>query len=246
MNQKIKSSSYYNRAPILEAILDFQVHLPEKADLAKAIKLIKKEYPEENKIRQETTQIQLSEHGSTFTTNHENIGYKLTSTDKKRVVQIRNNGFSFSILGNYESWDAFLKTAQALWEIYHQKLKPVRVNRVAVRYINRIDIPELKFDLENYFYTYPNIFKNNQADISAFFMQVQIPQKEGGMAILNQSIAPPPNPGYTSIILDIDVFDLKNFEPNGKELWDRIEKLREQKNIVFEQSITDETRKLFS
>ncbi len=236
----------YNKAPIIEASIDLRVILPERTDLSKVNKLIKNDYPREEAIDNNTTTIRLEKQHTTVSTAHQNIGYKLSAADGKFIAQIKNNGFTFNILENYKNWEDFHAEANRIWKIYCEELAPIRVSRVALRYINRIDIPASKFNLEEYFNTYPHVFKNNTADLSALFMQVQIPQSEGGIAILNQTATNPPSPGYTSILLDIDVFDLKNFKPNDKELWERIELLRKQKNIIFEESITDKTRELFS
>src|SRR6185312_13100788 len=178
-------------------------------------------------------------------TSRETLGIKLTSTDKKYIVQFRKNGFTFSIMNHYDCWESFSKKAKKLWKLYLKTLEPTKVTRVAVRYINRIDIPILKFNLEDYFETYPRVLKGNKGGLSGFFLQAHLPQKEGGFIILNQTITDPPEPGYTSIILDIDAYDLKQFEPTKLELWERIELLRAQKNNIFENSITKKTREFF-
>ena len=48
----------------------------------------------------------------------------------------------------------------------------------------------------------------------------------------------------TSILLDIEVFDMKMFDPQENDFWRRVEILRQQKNTLFESSITQKTKEL--
>lgn len=250
MTQKSNTINNYKNAPVIEALIDIRTQLVGNADLGVFVKSLQKDFPKQETLKTGVAEIQfsVSESKSSFKTSQEDVGFKLTSEISPYALQVRKDGFTCSLLeqNQYQDWLSFSSNAKKNWDKYVKLLKPQKITRVAVRYINRIDIPSLSFKIEDYFQTYPHILTNNNADISGFFLQVQIPQiKEGGMAILNQTITQPPSAGYTSIILDIDVFDLKIFAPKDKNLWDRIELLREQKNKLFEESITDKTRELF-
>jgi uncharacterized protein (TIGR04255 family) len=50
---------------------------------------------------------------------------------------------------------------------------------------------------------------------------------------------------YAPIVLDIDVFVTKEFDPKGDEFWQYLEQLRDFKNTVFFESITDKAAELF-
>ena len=175
------------------------------------------------------------------------IGIRLETADGKFVIQAKERGFTFSILSTYDSWKSFSEEAFKYWNIYRRVFKPKKVTRQALRYINRIDVPELSFEMKNYFRVYPQVFEDDRmVQISGFFMQVQIPQQEGGVANLTQTIANPAKAGCSSIILDIDVFDNKQYLPGARDLRKRIESLRNQKNSIFEEAITNRTRDLIS
>lgn len=240
----MKKVAKYGKAPIIEAIIDIRVPI-FSGSLLKVVKVLEKDYPKKENIREETFKVHSSNTSLVSSSTRQDVGYKLTSDDGKYVVQIKNNGFTFSIIKDYDDWSAFIKIAKNLWKIYCKEVKPSVVNRVAARYINRIDIPHSQFEIQDYFETYPRVLENNEGLLSNFFLQVQLPQKEGGVAIVNQTIAKPIRPEYTSVLLDIDVFHLKEFSPKGEDLWKRMKLLREQKNNIFEKSITDKSRKLF-
>lgn len=237
----------YKKAPLFEALIDINVEFKEEIEINKLEAFELQIYPTKDKILVHTSQIQIGNANKQIHQSEDLLGFKLTSTDKKYVVQIKKNGFTFSELNGYDCWESFISKAKEAWDRYFDAFNPVKVTRVTLRYINKINIPALKFHLEDYFETYPRVFKDNKVDLSNFFLQVQIPQtEEGGLAILNQTVTEPSEPGYTSILFDINVFDPKQIESIEKDLWKRVDLLRIQKNHLFENSITDKTRELFS
>ena len=248
--KKISQNKTYPKAPILEAICDISVQLPidfRVSEISKFARLYKKDYPISEKINEQTLTVAMGEQEPSVMSSQAEQGLKLTSVDRKYVIQAKRTGFTFSQVNSYDSWKHFHDKFWPIWTQYVEQFGPLKVTRVALRYINRIDIPKTDIKLEDFFLSYPKIFGGQDAaKLSGFFMQAQLPQKEGGMALFNQAIADPPAYGFTSFILDIDVFEVKDFEPKGSELSKRIEKLRKQKNFIFENSITDLTRGLIS
>ena len=47
------------------------------------------------------------------------------------------------------------------------------------------------------------------------------------------------------IVLDIDVYIARQFEPQAQEFWHSLDQLREFKNTVFFESITEKSMELF-
>ena len=72
---------------------------------------------------------------------------------------------------------------------------PEAIERLAVRYINRIDVPSPGIDLKQYFRTSPEISPDLPQELSGYFMQLTLPQPDlGGAVLINQAIIPPPKP----------------------------------------------------
>lgn len=233
----------YTKPPIVEALIDIQVQPKNTSNdlINQLAKQFKDEFPNKETILLKTAQIDVMNEQTNFI-NH-NAGLKLRSKHKDYVLQLKSTGITFSILNTYKGWDDLYNRTKKIWKIFLDTMQPHRVTRVAVRYINRIDIPALKFDLEEYFNVCPKAF---DADLSGFFLQVQIPQAEGGLAIIHQTATAPAQAGYSSILLDLDIFDFLYCQPDDAKLWDRLAILRTQKNNLFEKCITDKTRELFS
>jgi len=173
-------------------------------------------------------------------------GYLYRSSDGKYVLQTRINGFTLSRLPPYENWDSFRSEARRLWVIYKHIAKPVRATRVAVRSINRIDIPPFT-ELKDYFKTFPEVSPDLPQSLTGYVMQLLIAQEDlGGMLSLIQAIVPPPRREVASINLDIDLYKESISEfASDTEIWEFLEVLRDRKNKVFEGCITDNARDLF-
>lgn len=240
---ELEMNNDYIKPPIVEALIDIQVQPKNISDgmINKLAENFKDEFPNKEAILLNMAQFNVK-NGQTNFTSHE-AGLKLSSKNKEYVLQLKKTGITFSILNAYKGWDDLYSRTKKIWEIFIKKMQPQRVTRVAVRYINRIDIPAQRFDFEEYFNICPKAF---DADLSGFFLQVQIPQVEGGLAIIHQTATAPAQAGYSSILLDLDIFDFISCEPNDSKLWDRLVSLRAQKNNLFEKCITEKTRELFS
>ncbi len=241
----------YNKPPITEAVIDLRVNLPEgfTVDKLNAIhSRISENFPTIEPFYKGVGAISYQP-GEAFKvdTSEKQIGYWFRSEDNLQTFQASLEGFSFNRLAPYESWEAFSGDAKKLWEIYKEFCSPTHVTRVAVRYINQINIPAHELtELKDYLKTVPEVSHElPQNALQTFFMQLQIPQSDlDCMLIINEAIAPPVNPEFVSVILDLDLFRQQIWNSDDEEIWGFLEKLRDRKNEVFEASITDKTREL--
>ncbi|MCY1204298.1 hypothetical protein D9M68_356940 [compost metagenome] len=246
----------YARPPITEAVIDIQVDYPSPPDIAlyeRFTKTVQASLPvsaplhlfemgiENNAAGSGALQVKSG--GAPVT-----IGMRAASPASDRVAQIHQRGFTFSMQAPYAGWDAFSAEAQAVWTTFLELVGPQRVNRVGVRYINRIVIPQQRIEFEDYFRLYPAIPKDVPQDVTGCFMQLVMPQADlgpGANAIVNFAGEPNAVPGAISFLLDIDVYCNAMLEARTDLIWEHLDKLRVRKNQLFEASITDRTRELF-
>ena len=237
----------YENAPIKEALIDIRVELPPNVSieiLETIHSRVKDKYPRKSNSLQLNTRISAGETvGASASQTH--LGFIFTSEDGKQVMQARRDGFTFGRMKPYGNWIELRDEANRLWEIYCEVTGPIKIGRLAVRYINQIDIPFAALDYKDYFYTTPEVSPKLSQAISGFFMQLHFPQAAiGGMLILTQAVVPPPGPNMHSVILDLNVFKEADFTVTN-EIWLTLDILRGIKNEFFEGSITDKTRELF-
>ena len=239
---------HYQNAPISEALIDIRVELPITVTpdtLESIYDVVKEHYPRKEKRLYVQGQFSLGEEVGALA-KQTLMGYVFSSKDGKQILQARLDGFTFSRLKPYGTWLTLRDESRGLWNIYRDLVKPSMINRIAVRYVNQIDIPLQHIDYKDYFRTTPEVSPDLPQGLSGFFMQLQFPQPSfNGMLILTQTAIPPMVPGTTSVILDLDVFKASTKMVSEEELWTLLEALRNRKNEFFEACITDKTRELF-
>ena len=118
---------------------------------------------------------------------------------------------------------------------------------MAVRYINRIDIPLPVTDFGKWLKTLPVVAEEAGKDLTGFFMQAEVPQRDlEAVANIREAIVPSSKPDeVVSILLDIDLYKV-NLSPQGEDkLWEEFEEFRKRKNKIFKACITPDTEALF-
>jgi uncharacterized protein (TIGR04255 family) len=233
----------------METIIDLRVDLPigtRLTDVEYVHKRIKADYPTKAERKLATGSFEVGDRVSA-TAQSEQIGYAFTSADKKQTALSLLTGFSFGQLKPYPGWDPFRDEARRLWAVYRATVKPVQITRLAVRTLNRIDIPKPAIDLKEYFRTSPEISPDLPQETTSFFMQVQLPFQElDAVAIINQTIKPIEGQPAASVLLDIDLQRGQNVPQDEIGIWDCFEALRDKKDDIFEACITGASRELFA
>jgi uncharacterized protein (TIGR04255 family) len=236
----------YENAPILEALIDIRVELPPAVTtetLASLHPLVQERYPQRQERIDFEGRFSLKEDVAA-SSERRLVGYSFSSEDGKQILQARLDGFTFSRIKPYGTWLELRDESKRLWEIYRSATTPTRIVRIAVRYINQIDIPAELINYKDYFRTTPEVSPVLPQGLSGFFMQLHFPQEDfEGMVVLTQTRVSPRAAGTDSVVLDLDVFKLGAI--SAEDIWSLLETLRDRKNQFFEGSITDKTRELF-
>jgi uncharacterized protein (TIGR04255 family) len=122
---------------------------------------------------------------------------------------------------------------------------PNNVVRIALRFINKIEIPLPIVDFQHYILNMPPIPSCLPQIFTTFFMQVQVPSNDKYRNIIITETIEPEIEGMLPFILDIDVFQELNLQNSTNSIISNFEELRKIKNEIFENCITDKTRALF-
>ncbi|MBI5863447.1 MAG: TIGR04255 family protein [Planctomycetes bacterium] len=245
---KRMGQQHYSRAPITEAIIDLRVELAANlpvSDLQKARLGQESAYPQVEAVNVAVGQMEFGERVSTAATTKQ-IGFWFRSSDGKQLYQARLDGFTMNRLAPYESWEPFRTEARRLWDVYRSIAKPKKVVRIALRYVNRLDLPLPVHDFRDYLRTAPEISADLPQNLAGYFMQIAIPQDDiGAVAMLNEALIEPAAPNVASVVLDIDLFRTAELPTSDESLWILFEDLHDRKNDIFEACITDQARELF-
>ncbi len=242
---------HLKNAPISEALIDiqFEPHVTLDA-LGVFAEAVKSNFARQTKIWQQSFGVEFAQEGDSKTSSDQVvIGTRFDSDEQKYVVQAKVNGFTFSKLAPYTDWEEINSVAKKVWDEFLQIAKPVNVTRVAVRYINALSIPLPIGDFSEYFTASPQVPAPLPQGISAFLQRVvMIDPKTGSVAAVTQALEEPLAGTVSSavtIFLDIDCFQARQIAPNDDELWVTIGVLRDFKNAIFFEHITEKTAELF-
>ena len=242
---------HLRKAPITEALIDIRVRLPDDANLATLSRFrdeVKDAYPQCRERRKWHSHFTLSktEPPVVETDSEGPDGYLFTSADGTKVVQARLDGFTFSRLKPYRDWADLREHARSLWQTYLDTVSPVAITRIAVRYINRIELALPFDDFREWILTCPEVAPKLPQLLAGFFFRVNIPFDDPkGQVYITQTVEPGDHTSHAPLIFDIDAFALEEFKPDDTGVWDRFEDLREIKNRVFFESITEKTKEMY-
>ena len=245
--------THLSRAPIVEAVIDFRATASADFDVnilgalghqigsaygaGQEINLLEVGWLQEPGRQPQSRRI---DHGC--------IGSRYASLDGKHVAQFRKDGFTFSRFAPYTRWADLFGEASRLYALFVEAIRPSEITRIAVRYINRLSLPEDAVKDFSPFLTAPPPFPPGLgAYLTGFLTQIQIQEPDTSIAgtiiqTIQQGAA---EPGEVAVILDLDIYEAAVRPPDPPTLLPRFETLRKIKNKYFFASITEKTLELF-
>ena len=236
-------------APITEALIDIRIRIKEDFNTERLLSLydaISAKYPQKKTLHKWESKFEFKKGEPPLSTGIETVdGYVFTSADQKQIFQARLDGFTFSRLKPYETWEHLRDEAHRLW-LKYKEITSSEITRVALRYINKMEIPLSNRDFSEYLTASPIVPAGLPQGVSSFLTRVVIHELSiDAAAIITQALEQVVNPNFIPIILDIDVFKQKSEGISEKDAWDTLEKLRHFKNEIFDKSITQKAKELF-
>jgi uncharacterized protein (TIGR04255 family) len=163
--------------------------------------------------------------------------------EKHHVAQFTPVGAVFSRLEPYETWESFQSEAMRFWDIFLEIAMPITIQRLGVRYINRISLKSGEKP-SKYLQITPSALADLELPTESFFYQdtYQIPgypyhvnwvrtvQPQQTSSVVDQNQA---------LIVDIDVFTTTELIASDREsLIKHLQEMRWIKNKIFFSCIT--------
>ncbi|MBD8898360.1 TIGR04255 family protein [Rhodanobacter sp. DHG33] len=246
---------HYRNAPIVEAVIDLRVRFgaePTFDALKRAAATLKQRFPIQEDLAQVQLALKLGEVAKKKASSNlgqRRIGVRLHTGDNSRVLQFQQGGFAYSHLAPYTDWATFRAEALECWGIYKRLFKPTAVVRYAVRFINRISVPNGWSDCSLFTSLYPCVPQALGDPLDRYFMQLSLPQSQvarNAQLIINSTLAEGNQLGGAALMLDFDLFAPTELDTDSDEVWQHLDAFRVRKNEVFEACITDHTRGLIA
>jgi len=238
---------YLKNAPIHEAIIDIRVGLPPEFDskvfLKEKNEMEKMGYPKTEQCWELTAGITFNQEKSSLSHDRVPKGYWFTTENRTSIVQFRKDGFTFNKLKPYTSWGEIEKAAKAAWEVYKKLIGAPQIIRVAVRYINHIELPLPLRNISNYFLITPEVSGRGNRPIKGFMQRTAIDEVEiDGESVVTFASQQGSAEGLIKILLDIDVYkNIADMTLDEPEIWKTLNNCRNIKNRIFFNSVTTAT-----
>ena len=245
------NSRHLRNAPVTEAIIDFRVkaragfRAEEFVDLKVSLS---DRFPKVEERRGQQATIEIKE-GQAQPPVVQDLGlqaYFFKSSDGKTIAQFRADGFTFNRLRPYTSWEELFPKAMNLWSLYSSISKPKVVTRLAVRYINRIELPAGAETFEAYLRAAPIVPPQLPQYISSFLTRVTIHDPKTNIdAHVAQALEGSAPGKQLAVIFDIDAYKQREFSTDDPAIEQVFGQLRAFKNLIFFNYLTDDTLRAF-
>lgn len=249
MSNITKKYKKYKRPPITEAVIELR--FAESLTATQLEKFILKQKDKFTIRKLEQIKLKIS-HEEKFGTQAETEkvldGYRLTDNmDDSNIVQVKHNAISVSRLPPYEEWSQLFNNLRKHYEWYTNKqFRPL--NRIGVRYINRIDIPAdtEKIKIEDYFKIFPHVPNTKFPALDNFLIQTVTQIDEDKFLTVNLHSTQSPLLKHISMVFDLDVWQQVNLPVSNTKLYTLLDVIRDKKDVFFENLLTAKCKRLFN
>ncbi len=166
--------------------------------------------------------------------------------DGSRMIQLARNLLVVNQLQPYPRFEDWRPEVLSALDVYREVATPTGIDRIGLRYINRVSIPAKAADMKEYFRLYPEIPDEFGAGQGAFMVRVEVEAKPANHSLVVTLGSAPPNPeGGSAFMLDL----YETVVPRNGADFDSAASLIDEAHAnierVFENLITDAARALF-
>lgn len=241
-------------APILEAIVSLQCDSSAEIDLPAIETLAKNHfhdaYPRLEQLVQAEATFTLPPEGEPDSKIHHQVnGFRLLDkSPPSEVLHFTPQAFSFNKLRPYSNFDELQKNIANGWRFYIEHFRPEVVQRIGLRYVNRIELPlkNQHLELADYFKTMPKLPASEAQQFVGFFQTLRFECTETGYLTQVALATQEPKDGLYPVVMDVESFAQTTQKPQSFDAYsDIIEKLRHLKNLHFYDNLTKACLELF-
>lgn len=238
----------YKNPPILEALCElwFEPSVPWDLTIPGLVyERVRGDFPKRRQVRAFETSVSASPEGveqQVRTTDR----MQFLREDERVLIQVGPDLLAINHLKPYPTWQEFLPLVQRGFDAYCESANPKGIRRIGLRYINRIEIPGLGIEMEDYFLFYPFVGPNLPQEHGPFIVGIQIPHESSRDVLrLQLANASTEMPDVIPVMLDLDYFLAKPGEVALAAVSEWLEIAHNHVEEAFEACITDLLRQMF-
>ncbi len=237
----------YKNPPLVEAVCEFRLTQNTPWDLTipgRFYEEVKGNFP--HREQRSVQEIQVTQEPQGFRQEIRMSERVLLFTkDRKILIQLGPRLLVVNALRPYPSWQGFKPQIEMAWAILQKIVDVQGLERIGLRYINRIELPERKVKLEDYFDFHLTVGPGLPQTMVSFTAGAEFPYKEGrDLCRVRLTLAP--DSGEKSIFnLDIDHFLASPGAVKAFEALQWVEEAHDRVQEIFEGCIKGRLRVLF-
>lgn len=237
----------YPHPPIVEAVVEFKFSAStDEKKYAKVLTNLKKAYDVHKEETHYTYAVDMKAPYKEPKKTTQTVD-KLFSNNMTQNIIMRSNSLAISQLAPYACWDEFRARIFRDFEVWHRAVGYQQLERIGMRYINRIDLPleDDKIQLEQYAVLNINV-QPCLKSLDKYSINIQSQLKDiGATVIVNSAMVESPLANHLSLVLDFDIFRMVDSSMKVEDIFTYLDQARTKKNELFESSITEKAREIF-
>lgn len=246
-----KKFKHLRKAPVVEAVIELRARpagtwdeatigprlkevMRDKYPAAQAMQLFSFSMPiAVNTVAQPLSPTAVAEHSSEWG------GLRFKNPDSTQIAVFKRDSYSFSRLPPYTRWSAVVSEALRLWKTYSDLSGATRIERIGVRFINRLDVPTQGLKFEDYFSGFGSVPGDLPLSNFVSHQSIEVPGHPYAVVLIRTVQSPlAPDAKTIGLITDIDVAMPQPIPNDRRIITQRLAEMRFLKNMVFFGSVT--------
>ncbi len=238
----------YKNAPVVEAVFELRLKHDEAMDLTAPglmFDKINKDFPLKEQRQLKELEIKLGPEGQETTPRILERMFFLTG-DRLQFIQVGSNLMAVHCVKPYPTWSVFRQRIEQALSALRGITDIGEPGRLGLRYINRIEIPSAKIDIDEYFEFGPHIGDRLPQTLAGFALSVLQPFRDGRDLCRTQLVnVLAETPGSSAYILDFDYFLANPGNVNPDLLMQWVEEAHMEVRRLFDGCITGKLMDVF-
>lgn len=194
--------------PLIEALCEFRFAANSPWDWTipgQMFEKIKSEFSERSQVQSVGVQLQASPRVpplATIQTGPERV--QLKRADGSAMVQIGPNLLAVNNLRPYPTWDVFRSLILGTFKTYREIVGPFELQRIGLRYINLIPLPNPRPELRDFITVAPPLTGHLDRTLKNIYQRYEIEQVNPEGVLIHQTGIQTDGDEQSGLVLDID------------------------------------------
>jgi len=168
------------------------------------------------------------------------------SENRLSLIQLGENVLSINALKPYPGWENFQPRIRRTFDTVRSIINPKGIDRIALVYVDKIEIPGSQIEMEDYFNFLPHLGPGLPQSYVSFLVGCEIPyNKERDICKLQLTAAMPDDKKNSAFVLTTEYFLAKKRGISLDDIPAWIEDAHTVVDTLFKGCITEKLEKLF-